>query len=65
VSAEDERTVTLRMAGGLTRQFAKSDLLARQILKVSSMPEGFGATMTAGELADLVEFISSLRTGGN
>lgn len=46
---------------GIVAHYKKSDIAKRQQLKTSIMPAGLQQTMSAQELVDLVEFLSSLR----
>lgn len=58
VEKEDNDTLTLKIAGGIVQAYKKADLRKRENLKQSSMPEGLGNTMSAGEFIDLVQFLS-------
>jgi putative heme-binding domain-containing protein len=57
--AADE--VALKVAGGLVTRYKKSDIKARVQSKLSIMPAGLQQAMSAQELVDLVEFLSSLK----
>jgi putative heme-binding domain-containing protein len=61
VISEGVEDLTVRMAGGLTQNFKKSDITKRTKMQVSLMPEGLHLAMSESELINLVEFLSSLR----
>ena len=63
VEKEDDDTLTLKIAGGIVQAYKKADLRKRENLKQSSMPEGLGNTMSAGEFIDLVQFLSERKYG--
>ena len=49
--------------GGIVTRYKKSDIAARAQQKLSIMPAGLEQTMSAGDLVDLVEYLSTLKTG--
>ena len=59
---ESEDELTIRMAGGVSQKVKKSDVVKREKMKVSLMPEGLHLAMSEQELINLVEFLSSLKT---
>jgi putative heme-binding domain-containing protein len=61
VSAEDERTVTMRLGAGEPRVLQKSDIAKRTTVEVSSMPEDLARTIPPQEFMDLIEYLASLR----
>ncbi|MBC8001602.1 MAG: c-type cytochrome, partial [Opitutaceae bacterium] len=61
VMNETPDTLTMKIAGGLTKEFKKSDLSSRQTLKQSSMPEGLANGISSGEFVDLMTYLASLR----
>jgi putative heme-binding domain-containing protein len=61
VAAATETTVTVRQALGVDRVFTKSRLKRLRGLNVSLMPEGLLEELEPQPVADLLEFIRSLR----
>jgi putative heme-binding domain-containing protein len=61
VSASTESTVTIRQALGMDRVFNRSSLKRLKGLNVSLMPEGLLEGLPPQDIADLLEFIRSLR----
>jgi quinoprotein glucose dehydrogenase len=59
VTAEDEISLTLKLADNSTTKLAKAELLKRES-GPSSMPEIFGQILTKAELRDLVEYLAGL-----
>ena len=53
--------VAIKTVGGIVTRYRKSDITNRTKQKVSVMPEGLQKTMTTQELADLVEYLSTLK----
>ena len=51
----------LRIAGGTVQTLKKSDILARRIQKESIMPENLPQGLTTQELADVVEYLTTLK----
>ncbi|HEX2854627.1 MAG TPA: PVC-type heme-binding CxxCH protein [Opitutaceae bacterium] len=60
VSAEDDKTLTLKLADNATAALAKADIAKREGAP-SSMPEIYAQILTKAELRDLVEYLSSLK----
>ena len=60
VSESDEK-LTVRMIGGVSQKVNKSDVLKREKMKLSLMPEGLHLAMSEEELVDLVEFLAGLK----
>lgn len=58
VAAEDDSTLTLVLGAGVKEVIPKSNIKARESLKVSSMPEGLAQGMSAEEFVDLIEFLA-------
>ena len=58
VASEDEQTLTLASGSGQKQILKKSNIKARETLKISSMPEGLVQTMALQEFLDLVEFLA-------
>jgi putative heme-binding domain-containing protein len=61
VAGSTETTVTIRQALGVDRVFNKSSLRRLKPLNVSLMPEGLLEGLAPQQVADLLEFIRSLR----
>lgn len=61
IQSETGDAVQLKMPGGLARELKKTDIVKREEVKQSSMPEGLAGTMSPSEFLDLVEFLSSLK----
>jgi putative heme-binding domain-containing protein len=61
VAASTETTVTVRQALGVDRVFTRSRLKRLKGLNVSLMPEGLLEGLDPQQVADLLEFIRSLR----
>ncbi|MBI3875334.1 MAG: c-type cytochrome [Verrucomicrobia bacterium] len=57
--AADELAV--KIVGGLVTRYKKADIAKRTQSKLSIMPAGLQQTMSAQDLVDLVEFLSSLK----
>lgn len=58
LEAEDAAGVTLKLAGGVRRRLAKTEIAAREEVLASNMPDGLGFTMAPSELVDLVEYLA-------
>lgn len=58
----DEITIkTAGTGGAILTKYKKSEIASNKTSKLSIMPEGLQATMTAQDFADLLEYLSSLR----
>jgi len=64
VASETANEVVVKNIGGIITRLKKSDLESRQQSKLSIMPAGLQAAMTAQELVDLVEYLAALKTAG-
>jgi putative heme-binding domain-containing protein len=53
--------VAIKSTGGIVTRYRKGDIATRTKQKLSLMPEGLQKTMTTQELADLVEYLSTLK----
>ncbi|WP_397569863.1 PVC-type heme-binding CxxCH protein [Schlesneria sp. T3-172] len=60
VSERADATI-IREADGRRRELKKGDVEERLLLKVSAMPEGIVANLTAEQFADLIEYLCSLK----
>lgn len=56
IASEDDNQVTLRMIGQ-NMVIAKSDILSRQVLPVSMMPQGLLSALSDAEVRDLVAYL--------
>jgi putative heme-binding domain-containing protein len=63
VKAESATAITLLDLEGKPFTVAPGDIASRTVSKVSLMPEGLADSLTSAEFADLVAYLSSLRTG--
>ena len=61
---ETEESLNITMIGGARQTVAKEDIETRTKMKQSLMYPGLHQLMTPAELADLVEYLSSLRKAG-
>ena len=61
---ETEENLNITMIGGARQTVAKGDIETRTKMKQSLMYQGLHQLMTPAELADLVEYLSSLRKAG-
>jgi putative membrane-bound dehydrogenase-like protein len=57
ISREDQVNVTVRMAGGVERTFARTRVVSMKSLGQSLMPEGLEAVLSPQDVADLLAFI--------
>jgi putative membrane-bound dehydrogenase-like protein len=62
VVSDSGESLVLREAGGITSEYPKSEILHNETLNTSLMPEGLTAGMTAQDFADLLEYLSSLKS---
>jgi putative heme-binding domain-containing protein len=60
VSERADATI-IRETNGVLRELKRGDIEKRQQQKQSAMPEGLAANLTAGQLADLIAYLQSLR----
>lgn len=64
IASETAEEVAVKNAGAILTRLKKSDLASRQQSKLSIMPAGLQAAMTAQELVDLVEYLAALKKSG-
>lgn len=57
IVSENSTEVTLRQPGGVDRTFPRSEVASMKGLGQSLMPEGLEATLTVGEMTDLIAYI--------
>ncbi len=63
IVSETDDELVMKDLKGIVARYKKSDVAKRQQMKTSIMPTGLAQTMSAQELVDLVEFLSTLRKG--
>jgi putative heme-binding domain-containing protein len=61
IVSETAEELTVKSQTGVLSKIKKEDLARRQKLSTSLMPLGLQLTMSAQDLVDLIEFLSSLR----
>lgn len=61
ISSENETTLSLGMMGGLQKTLDVDKIASRQRLKLSLMPAGLDAAISAQQLVDLVAWLGELR----
>lgn len=61
IVTESDEELTVRMIGGISQKVKKADVVKREKMPISLMPEGLHLAMSKKELIDLVEFLASLK----
>jgi putative heme-binding domain-containing protein len=61
ISSETEDEVVIKAVGGVSTHYRKTDIAKRTKQKLSIMPAGLQQNMSAQELVDLVEYLTSLK----
>jgi len=61
IVSETNDELALKTVGGIVTRYKKEDISRRTKQKLSIMPAGLEQTMSVDELADLVEYLSSLK----
>ena len=61
IISEANDSLTIRMVGGISQEIKKPDVLKREKMKLSLMPEGMHLAMSEENLVDLVEFLAGLK----
>jgi putative heme-binding domain-containing protein len=61
IASQTESELVLKMPGGTLKTYKQSDVNSRKQLPDSMMPTGFHLAMKEQELADLVEYLMSLK----
>lgn len=64
ITSETAEEVTVKNQAGVITKYKKSDIAKRQKSSTSIMPAGLQLTMSAQDLVDLVEYLSSLKKHG-
>ena len=64
IGSETAEEVAVKAVGGIITRLKKNEIVSRQQSKLSIMPAGLQSAMTAQELADLVEYLVSLKKAG-
>jgi putative heme-binding domain-containing protein len=62
ISSTTENDIDLKLPGGTVQKLKRSDVKSTVTLPTSMMPD-LHETMTKQELADLIEFVSTLKKG--
>jgi putative heme-binding domain-containing protein len=61
IASKTEDEIELKLAGGNKRTIKQSEIQSRKQLDISLMPEGLYQQMETQQLADLLEYLSSLK----
>lgn len=61
IVSETGEELSVKTVGGAVTKLKKADIARRQQSKISIMPTGLQQTMTTQELADLLEYLTTLR----
>ena len=61
VTSETDDSLSLRVLGGLTLDYKKSEILSKTALSQSLMTANIQATMSNNDLVDLVEYLTTLK----
>jgi putative heme-binding domain-containing protein len=61
IATETSASLTLKMAGNVTKSVLRSDVASLKSTGISLMPEGLEAAMTAQALADLIAYLKLAR----
>jgi putative heme-binding domain-containing protein len=64
IASETADEVVVKNIGGIVTRLKKSELDLRQQSKLSIMPAGLQAAMSAQELMDLIDYLASLKKAG-
>jgi putative heme-binding domain-containing protein len=65
IVSETAEELAIKNSTGVVTRYKKGDIKSRQQMKLSIMPSGLQQAMTAAELVDLVEFLTSLKKTPN
>lgn len=60
ISSETETSISVRMNGGITQTYEVDEIVKKEQMDISLMPEGLHTTMSEEELVDLVGYLESL-----
>jgi putative membrane-bound dehydrogenase-like protein len=61
IATETSASLTLKMAGNITKSFLRSDVTSLKSAGISLMPEGLEATMNAQSMSDLIAYLKQSR----
>ncbi|MFO1482863.1 MAG: PVC-type heme-binding CxxCH protein [Verrucomicrobiaceae bacterium] len=61
IATETSASLTLKMAGNITKSVLRSDVASLKSTGISLMPEGLEAAMTPQSLADLIAYLKMVR----
>jgi putative membrane-bound dehydrogenase-like protein len=59
IASENATSITLKIAGGISRVLLRSDIYSMESTSMSFMPDGWEATLKQQDLADLIAFLKS------
>lgn len=65
VVSDTAEEIAVKTQGGIVSRYKKSDVAKREQQKLSIMPAGLQQTISAQDLVDLVEYLSSLKKAAN
>jgi putative heme-binding domain-containing protein len=65
IVSESAEELAIKAQTGIVSRYRKADILKRQQMKSSLMPTGLQQAMSAQDLVDLVEYLSSLKKTAN
>jgi putative heme-binding domain-containing protein len=61
ITSKTETDISIKFPGGTTKELKTADIKSMKQIKESLMPEGLHQTMSRQELADLLEYLNSLK----
>jgi putative heme-binding domain-containing protein len=61
IVSETENELSVKTLGGVITRYKKSDVVSREKMSQSLMPEGLTASMTTQDFVDLIEYLSALK----
>ena len=59
IASENATSVTLKIAGGISRVLLRSDIFSLESTSMSFMPDGWEASLKQQDVADLIAFLKS------
>jgi putative heme-binding domain-containing protein len=59
IASENATSITLKIAGGISRVLLRSDIYSMESTSMSFMPDGWEATLKQQDMADLIAFLKS------
>ncbi|HEX5025365.1 MAG TPA: PVC-type heme-binding CxxCH protein, partial [Agriterribacter sp.] len=61
IASQTEDEISIKMIGGIIEKYKKSDIISKTVYDQSLMPQGLGEGMGAVQLANVVEYLSTLK----